>query len=271
MTKSWNCLRNGEISSDQNKWWNRWFPPTFPKASYSVRQLCGSFLRAWIEPWRLLLSSNVSGLLFGQNRWKPKYLPYPPWQTWHLGKLSPLTSLGPSRGFLAVNTGPQHMLWCVCSVGSKEWGMAQSRNWIPTGWQAQKRPQELNSTLQAAPWVKQCLGTAGLVAAVFWQHGCEWRWELSADTAVDTRWLLCASAEALQRLLGFSTAVAPLAGVPGVGSDGWWKMLSFLSIKRNPSQAQGWMEWAGSSVQLGLGLGLKPGCSHPYIPTDLAL
>lgn len=44
------------------------FPQPIPKASYFVSQLCGSFLHAWIEPWRLFLSSNVSGLLFGQNR-----------------------------------------------------------------------------------------------------------------------------------------------------------------------------------------------------------
>lgn len=75
-----------------------------------------------------------------------------------------------------------------------------------------------------------------------------------------------------RRGVSLSPAVAPLAGVPGVGSGGWLKTRSFPRVKRNPSRAQGWMEWAGSRVQLGMGSGLrrKPGCSHPCIRTDLA-
>lgn len=51
-------------------------------------------------------------------------------------------------------------------------GSSQELNSHWLGWQTQKRPQGPSSTLQAAPWVKQCLGTAALGAAVFWQLGC---------------------------------------------------------------------------------------------------
>lgn len=281
------------MPSDQNKWWKRWFPPTFPKASYFVNQFCGSFLHAWIEPWGLFLSSNVSGLLSVQNRWKPKYLPYPCWQTWHLRRLSPLRSLYSFKWVFgwALDLRPCSGVFCrLTRMGN---GPSQELNSHWLGWQTQKRPQELTPTLQAAPWVKQCLDTA-----VFWQHGCVSGGESCLQILL---WTLRANAEALQRLLGFLPGIsawqvgmtctpsahpvppAPqarcepvpshgsLAGIPGVGRDGWGKVLWFLRIKRNPSHAQGWMEWAGSSVQLGLGSGLrsKPGCSHPYIHTDL--
>ena len=43
--------------------------PILPQSQFSMSQLCGSFLHAWVEPWRLSPSSNASGLslLFGQN------------------------------------------------------------------------------------------------------------------------------------------------------------------------------------------------------------
>lgn len=178
-------------------------------------------------------------------------------------------------------------------------GMAQARDWIPTAWAGKHRRDlrsQLTSTLQAAPWVKQCLGAAGLVAAVLWQHSCVsgggssrhccghsmaalcQRRSFAEITWISTQYFclagrsgICLSifcAISLQEHgwgVSLSPAVAPLAGVPGVGSDGWWKTPSFPRIKGNPSHARGWMEWAGSSVQLGLGSGLrsKPGCSRP--------